>query len=129
MHEVAVIAGYLAAALVNLIPVVAVISRARVEALYGVSVATAEMELLLRHRALLFGIVAALLLLAAARPELRAVAGVLGLLSMLGWVVLAALTGTESAALERVTRVDIVASALLGVALAVHLLRTTSAGP
>jgi hypothetical protein len=127
MYELAVVAGYLAAALVNAVPAVAVVSRARLEDLYGVPVVTAELELLLRHRALLFGVVAAWLVLAAWRPELRVIAGALALVSMLGWVVLAALTGAGSPLLDRVTRVDLVASGLLGAALVAQLLRGTSA--
>ncbi|MEE4302092.1 MAG: hypothetical protein V2J24_21820 [Pseudomonadales bacterium] len=105
------------AAGVHLIPATAVISKMRVEALYDVQITSPELELLLRHRALLFAVVAALLLAAAARPELWLLAGALGLVSMLGYVVLAGQVGTEQAAVLRVSRVDVVVSLLLATAL------------
>ena len=104
---------FIVAGLVHCLPVLAVVSRARVEAMYGVAVAGPELELLLRHRALLFAVVAALLFAAAARREFRILAAALGLFSMLGYVVLMRLIGAEGAPLERVMRVDLVASALL----------------
>lgn len=115
------------AALVHLVPAAAVFSKARVEALYGVGVVSPELELLLRHRALLFGVVAALLLVAALRPELRPLAGALALVSMLGYVLLAWQVGTEQAALLRVLRVDLLVSLLLSAALVAECSGATGA--
>lgn len=70
---------------------------------------------------------AALLLAAAARPELRLLAGALGLVSMLGYVLLAWQVGTEQAALLRVVRVDVVVSVLLAAALIAEHSGVTSA--
>jgi hypothetical protein len=45
------------AALIHLAPIIGLFSVARMEALYGVSLSDPTMALLMRHRALLFGIV------------------------------------------------------------------------
>ena len=52
---------YLLAAAGNLLPALGVISAARLEALYGVPIADANLVVLMRHRAVLLGIVGALL--------------------------------------------------------------------
>lgn len=100
-------------ALVNLAPLVGVLSAARLEALYGVSVASADLEILLRHRAVLFGIVGGLLLAATVRPALRSLAAAAGLVSMLSFVVVTWLVGGYGEALERIVFVDLAASTAL----------------
>ena len=105
------------AAIVNALPVIGVVSSARLASLYEVTAAGPDLELLLRHRALLFAIVAALLGAAAFHPPLRLVAGLAGLFSMVSFVALAAGIGDVNAPLRRVALVDVVASVVLGVAL------------
>ena len=83
-----------------------------------------EVALLLRHRALLFLVVGALLLIAAARPALRTLAGAAGLFSMMSFVLLAWLSQTDNVALERIVRVDLGVSVVLGAALFAHLARS-----
>ena len=104
-------------AVVNALPVVGVVSSSRLTALYDVPVAGPDLELLLRHRALLFAVVAGLLAAAAFHPPLRLGAAVAGLFSMLSFVALAAWIGDVNEPLRRVALVDVVASIALGVAL------------
>ena len=104
---------FLLAALVNLLPAVGVLSTSRLEGLYGVVVQDANLEILLRHRAVLFAIVAALLALAAFHPPLRALAIAAGLASMLSFVAIAGLVGEHNPLLRRVVLVDVVASVAL----------------
>jgi hypothetical protein len=104
---------YLVVGLVNLLPVSGVLSTGRLEALYGVSVADPNLIVLMRHRAVLFGIVGALLIAAAFHPPLRVVAFVAGLVSMLSFVAIAYGASELNAELRRVVAVDLVASLLL----------------
>lgn len=76
---------FLVAAAINLAPVVGVLSAERLAALYGLPFTDPTLEILMRHRAVLFGIVGALLVLAAFRPEHQSVAAVAGFVSMLSW--------------------------------------------
>jgi len=101
------------AGVVHLLPVAGVASAATLERLYGVALADPSLVILMRHRAVLFGIVGALLFGAALRPALRPIAAAAGLVSMLSFVAIAWLEGGASAELARVVRVDLVASALL----------------
>jgi hypothetical protein len=112
-----VTALFVVVALVNLLPVSGVLGAARLEALYGMPFEDAGLLLLMRHRAVLFGLVGGLLLAAALRPALRPTAATIGLGSMLSFVVLALPPGAYGAALQRVFWVDVAASVMLILAL------------
>jgi hypothetical protein len=107
---------FLAAALINLAPVFGALGGERLSALYGVEIAGRELAILMRHRALLFGIVGALLAAAALRPELRAAALLAGLASMLGFLAIARLEGGATGALARVAAADLIGCAALALA-------------
>lgn len=110
----AIVTGLLLlAALVNLLPVIGVLSASRLEGLYGVVVQDPNLAILLRHRAVLFAIVAGLLALAAFHPPLRALAIAAGLISMLSFVAVAGLVGEYNPLLRRVVLVDVAASVAL----------------
>ena len=109
---------YLLVGLGNLLPVVGVLSAARLEALYGVAIGEPNLLVLMRHRAVSFAIVGALLVAAAFRPAWRAAALAAGWASMLSFVALAWLVGDVNAELRRVVAVDLVLSAALVVAAA-----------
>ncbi|MCR9093160.1 MAG: phosphopantetheine adenylyltransferase [bacterium] len=96
------------AAAINLIPIVGAFSAGRLEALYGFPVEHANLEIVLRHRAVTIALVGALLAAAVVRPTLRRVASVLGLTSMSTFVAFVALVGDANAALLRVLYVDLV---------------------
>lgn len=108
-------------AVIHALPLAGVLGAGKLLQLYGVPVPDPNTELLLRHRAVLFGLLAALLGYAAFRPDLHRLALVAGLASVVSYLGLwAAMAGTN-AALAVVARVDGVALVLLLVAGAVHL--------
>ena len=100
----------LLAALANLLPVLGVLSTARLESLYGVLLRNPNLAILMRHRAVLFAIVGGLLGVAAFHPPLRTFAIAAGLVSMLSFVAIAGLTGDYNPQLRRVVLVDVIAS-------------------
>jgi len=108
---------FLVAGLVHLVPSVGVLGAPQLARLYGVPVEGPELLLLMRHRAVLFAILGALLIAAAFLPALRRPVGFAGLVSMLAFVALFWLAPTESEALRRVMWVDAVVSATLVFAL------------
>jgi len=109
---------YLVVAVVNLAPAIGVLSTARLATLYGVAVNDPNLAVLLRHRAVLLGIVGGLLAFAALHPPLRPAALVAGLVSMLSFVVVAYVVGGYNAQLGRVAAIDVVASIALVIAAA-----------
>lgn len=72
---------------------------------------------MLQHRALLFGILGLLMLLAIALPSIRITVLVTGLLSAASFIVVAMWVGDYNPAISRVIRADAVASALLAAGL------------
>ena len=112
--------------LANLLPVVGVLSATRVQVLYGVALEDPNLVILMRHRAVLFGVVGGLLVASAFHAPLRLVGLIVGLTSMVSFILIAWLVGNYSAELRRVVRVDVLASlALVGAAI---LDRLASAG-
>lgn len=101
--------------LVNLLPVSGVLSSDRLQALYGVALENPDVVILMRHRAVLFGVVGGLLVVSAFYPSLRPAGYAAGFVSMLSFVLIAWFVGSYNAELRRVVVVDLVASvALLG---------------
>ena len=107
--------------LVNLYPVVGMLSPDQLTNLYGLEFAEANLQILMRHRALLLGLLGLLLLLAAVRPIYQPLAFIAGFASMLSFVLIAFTTGDNNPYVEKVAQIDIVASLLLFVALIVYL--------
>ncbi|WP_280469134.1 hypothetical protein [Nocardia cyriacigeorgica] len=103
-----------AAALLNLLPAVAVISVDRAGSVYGLESVDGDLRLLLRHRGLLFAILAAGLVFAAFRPRLRVAAITANAVSMAGFVALVPLEQSVGPALLRVATLDALGLVLLG---------------
>lgn len=113
-------------ALLHALPLVGVLGAGRLSALYGVDVGDPNLALLMRHRAVLFGLLAALLAVAAWRPALHGLGLVAGLVSVGAFLLLAALEGPLNEAVITVVRLDVAALILLLAAGIVHLLPTSS---
>jgi hypothetical protein len=112
----------LVAAAINLAPVLGAVAPERMAALYGVNLEDPNLQILLRHRAVLFGLVGGLLLVAAFHPPLRMVGYAVGFSSMVSFLLIAWLVGEYGAEIQRVIRVDLVGVAALAGALLVHVL-------
>jgi hypothetical protein len=104
---------FLFAALVNLAPVSGVFSVENLETLYGITLEDPNLIILMRHRAILFGIVGVLLAVSAFRPSLRPIGVAAGLASMLSFIAIGYLAGDFNEELRRIVLIDLVASALL----------------
>ena len=107
--------------LINFLPVLGVISADRIASAYAVDVVGPDLEILLRHRALLFGALGGLILYAAFVPMLQWPAMALAAISMIGFLVLAWSVGGYNASLGKVVMVDLVGVALLLAAMALKL--------
>ena len=110
----------LLAALIHLLPVAGVLGADRLQALYGVALDDPNLVLLMRHRAVLFGIVGALLVAAAFRPALRTIALLVGGASALSFLALAWSSPGLNPEVGRVVTADIVAVVALGIAAMLH---------
>jgi hypothetical protein len=120
-------ATLLIAALIHALPIVGVLGASQLEALYGVALPDPNLALLLRHRALLFGLLAAFLAYAAFVPALHRVALLGALVSVISFLWLAWLAGPTNPALSKVVWADVIALIALLVGGAAHALRSNSA--
>ena len=105
-----VAALFIAIGLLNLGPVIGVISADQLTGLYGIDIGTVDLEVLMRHRAVMLGLIGGLLLLAAFRPSLQVLAASIGLVSMLSFVALAYLSGDFGPQINKVVLADIAGS-------------------
>ena len=115
---------FLIVAAIHLTPATGAFSGEQLEALYGLPVEDPSLEILLRHRAVLFGIVGVLLAAAAFRPGVRPVAYAVGFASMLSYLLLVAVVGDANDPVMRVAWVDVVAALLLAASLAIEKVLT-----
>lgn len=105
------------AGVIHLLPLPGLLGAGRLRRLYGIAVDDPNLAILLQHRAVLFGLLGILLIAAAFRPELRAVALIAGLASTLSFLAIAWGVGGYGPQMARVIAADIVAVlALLAVA-------------
>ena len=103
------------ASLINLAPVLGAFSVERMQALYGIALPDPNLGILMRHRAVLFGIVGGIMIVSAFHPPLRPVAYAAGVISMLAFLAIAWLAGGYNAEIQRVCLIDLVGvAALLG---------------
>lgn len=115
------------AGIIHLLPVSGVLGAERLAVLYGLSFAEPNLLLLMRSRAVLFGLLGALLVYAAFRPALQPIALTGGLTSVLSFLLLAWSNPVYNESLRRVVIADWVALACLLLALVLHLLARAKA--
>jgi len=98
---------------INALPGAGALSAGRLRSAYGLDGAAAgpDLDVLLRHRAVLFLVTGGLLLVAVARPHLRTAAVVANATSCAAFVLLVATSGPVDARLVRIAWIDV---ALLG---------------
>ncbi|MFM1921967.1 MAG: hypothetical protein RLZZ303_3601 [Candidatus Hydrogenedentota bacterium] len=102
------LAGMAFAAIIHMLPVSGVLGVPQLKSLYGLEVIGADLEILLRHRAVLFGLIALLLLAAMAMPHLRGAALLTAIVSMASFIVIALIVGDYGPSLKRVLLADII---------------------
>lgn len=107
--------------LIHLLPLSGVLSGERLASLYGLAFSEPNLLILMRHRAALFGMLGAFLIVAAFRPTLRTVAFIAGLISVISFLCVAAAVGNYNDHIGRVVTADVAALVCLIAGFAVHL--------
>lgn len=105
---------------IHLLPLSGVLGADALTRLYGLDFSEPNLEILMRHRAVLFGLLGALLVASAFRPALRTVSLWAGVVSVVSFLVLAWAVGDYGAAVRRVVAADWIALGCLGAAAALH---------
>lgn len=106
--------------IIHLLPLTGALGNDSLTALYGVSVNDPNLAILMRHRAVLFGISGLFFLFAAFRPDYQTVAFIAAFLSVVSFLGLAVSVGGYNAQIARVFRVDIVALICIVIGVVAH---------
>jgi len=109
-------------AVIHLLPLSGALSAKRLTALYGLSFDEPNLEILMRHRAVLFGLLGVFFIYAAFQVELQPIAFVAGLVSVLSFIWIAWSVGAYNASVRRVVVADWVALVCLGIAFVLYIL-------
>ena len=99
--------------IIHLAPLSGLSGGERLNALYGVTVSGPELSILMRHRAVLFGLLGVFCIYAAARPALQLVALIAGFISVTSFLFLAYASEGYNEEIRRVVVADLVAAAFL----------------
>ena len=101
--------------IVHLLPLTGVLGGERLMALYGLSFTEPNLLILMRHRAVLFGLLGLFLLAAAFRPSVQTGAFIAGFISVVSFLALASSVGGYNVQIRRVVLADTIALACLAV--------------
>ncbi len=114
-------AALLVAAVIHLIPLQGVLGSDRLVSLYGaLPFDEPNLAILMRHRAVLFGLLGLFLLYAAFRPPVQTLAFIAGFVSVISYLWLVWSVGGHNALLARVFVADVVALICLAAGAAAH---------
>jgi hypothetical protein len=102
-----VVFALLAGGLIHITPLIGVLGAERLAFMYGTSINDKSLELLLRHRAILFGLVGSAMLASIFIPHARLAALVAGTVSAATFIALAWSIGGYSIQLAKVVRIDL----------------------
>ena len=108
------------AGLINLLPSMLAFLPDKISKSYGIEIPNANYELLLRHRAILFGIIGGLMIFSSIVKKYYEIATIAGLISMTSFILLYFLIDKDiSSELKKVMAIDIFASLILLVGLVI----------
>lgn len=103
---------------IHLVPITGVLGAQQLTELYGMDFSEPNLEILMRHRAVLFGLLGGLLVLAAFRASLQLLAFTAGFISVLSFLWLSLSVGSPNDELARVFSADLIALLCLTVGFA-----------
>lgn len=107
---------------IHILPLAGVLGPERLLSLYGVALTDPSLVLLMRHRAVLFGILGTFFLASAFVPKLQLSALLAGYASVVSFLALAAMTGSYNSAIVRIVTADWVALGALVLATVAYAL-------
>jgi hypothetical protein len=111
----------LVVAVIHLMPLIGVLGPIQLSSLYGLDFSEPNLAILMRHRAVLFGLLGAFFLLAAFKPALQPAAFVVAFVSIVSFMLLVRMTGGHNPQVARVFTGDVVALVALIIAVVAHV--------
>ncbi|MBI0320724.1 hypothetical protein, partial [Streptomyces javensis] len=95
------------AGIINVLPLIVFFDAAKTVKLYGVRIDGESLTILMRHRAVLLGLLGLTLISAAVKPELRIYAIALALISKLAFIFLTFTASDYTAEVKQVALIDV----------------------
>ncbi len=108
--------------IIHLLPLIGVAGSERLKSLYGIDVEERNLLILMRHRAILFGLFGVFLIYAAFRPDIQLMAILAGLASVVSFICISRLIGGYNSAIHKVIVIDIVAVIMLVIAAILYVI-------
>lgn len=113
---------------IHLIPLSGTLSVGRLNSLYGISITDPDLSILMRHRAVLFGLLGLFCVYDAVKPPLQFIALTAGAVSVGSFLYLAFATGGYNEELRRVFITDLVAAVFLAIGFAGYFVTKSGNG-
>ncbi len=107
-------------AFIHLVPIMGFLGVERLQALYGEPITSNNMEILMRHRAVLFGILGLFFAYAAFTPALQPLAFLAALATLAPFFYLAFSVGGYNEAIQKIVMGDVVATVALVIAVGLY---------
>jgi hypothetical protein len=111
----------LVVAIIHLVPITGFFGASRLSALYGIDVDSPDLEILMRHRAVLFGILGVFFAYAAFVPALQPIAFAAAAVSLVTFFYLAFTVGGYGPPIRKIVVGDIIATIALIGAIALYV--------
>ncbi len=115
-------ASLIVVGVIHLIPLSGALGVERLSSLYGIRIADPDLSILMRHRAVLFGLLGVFCIYAALKPALRFIALTAAAVSVGSFLYLAYITGGYNEELRRVFFADLVAAVFLAAGFAAYFI-------
>jgi len=93
---------------INIAPLLGIVSAEKLNQAYGLVLEDSNLVILMRHRALLFGILGGFILYSIFSPQYQSAAMIMAAISMVGYLVLMISTGNYNTEIWKVAIVDLV---------------------
>lgn len=119
--QIAITALFIVVGVIHLLPLSGIVSANQLTALYGLSFQEPNLEILMRHRAVMFGLLGAFLVYAGFKPALQPLAFAAGFVSVLSFIVLAWSVGGYNKVVRTVVIADIAAVVCLIIAVVLYV--------
>ena len=108
--------------IIHLLPLAGVLGVSRLNKIYGITIDGPDLAILMRHRAVLFGLLGGFFIAAAFVPELQLSAFIMSFISIVSFLMLTWTTHGYSSQMVRIVKIDLFALLLLIVGFAVYLI-------
>ena len=113
--ELAISLALVISGLINFLPIMGIFGSEKLDSLYGITIKDADLLILMRHRAILFGLIGTFMLASTWVKDWQIPAISIGLVSMLSFVGISQSSGTSNVSIKRIEVIDTILSIALAV--------------